>query len=181
MKIKTQTKKSILFALTPVLTAKLQEPLKMGKYVQHVAAPDAKIKSHVQFQVGLIAIPNIEEALMSEKYTIFIESTITYVKFNTKPTYEDVVEVLDILVKKDIYEKRLFDCRDIKFDLSSDKLQSIAEYGRSVFANTNKGAMVTNQDISFGEGRQFSAYREDENCKFNVYRTMEDAIDWLNQ
>lgn len=118
---------------------------------------------------------------MTEKYTIDILSNITYIHFILDPSYKDIQDVLDKLVEDQIYEKRLYDLIDVKFDLTTNELKSMAEYGKRIFSKPNKAAMVTNQDLAFGEGRQFSAYREDDNCKFSVFRNKEEAIDWLNQ
>ena len=113
------------------------------------------------------------------KYYIENESGITIVHFDSDPTYNEIIEMLDYLSENNLYIKRLFDFSKVKFKLTTDQIKSMAEYGKKIFTQKNKGAVLSNIDLVFGESRQFSVYREDEVCLFNTFRNKKDAIDWL--
>lgn len=45
----------------------------------------------------------------------------------------------------------------------------------------NKLAIITTEDFAYGIAHQFVAYREEEKIGAAVFRTKEEAIEWLNQ
>ncbi|MDG1442855.1 MAG: hypothetical protein P8R02_09245 [Pseudomonadales bacterium] len=103
---------------------------------------------------------------MVEKYTIEIESGITFVNFNIAPSYKDIEVLLAHLAKENIYERRLFNLGDLKFDISASELESIAKVGKNLFKRPNKGALVATQDISVATGGQLSVYSADDKISF---------------
>lgn len=113
------------------------------------------------------------------KFSIDNQSGITIVNFDSDPTYNEIIEMLNSLSENNQYIKRLFDFSKVNFDLTTDQIKELAEYGKKIFPEKNKGAVVSNADLVFGETRQFSVYREDEVCLFNAFRNKKDAIEWL--
>lgn len=117
---------------------------------------------------------------MSDKYSIFYDSGITKVKFLAKPSFDEVKDIIDVIVADYPYEKRLWDMTDIKFDFTLNEIKLIAEYGKRVFTKPNKLSIVTDDDLAYGEMRQFMVYREqDGRATPIVFRKEEDAIKWL--
>jgi hypothetical protein len=118
---------------------------------------------------------------MSDKYIISHESGITKIIFNKKPSYDDLIEMVDLLVQNHPYKKRLYDLREIEFDVSTSEIEALAAYGKKVFTEANKAAIITNNDLAYGEMRQFMVYREqDDFAAINVFREIDKAIEWLN-
>jgi hypothetical protein len=119
------------------------------------------------------------EKHMVEKYTIEIESGITFVNFNIAPSDKDIEVLLAHLAKQNIYERRLFNLGDLKFDIPASELESIAKVGKNLFQRPNKGALVATQDISFGTGSQLGVYSSEGQNQFSVFRKKENALSWL--
>lgn len=118
---------------------------------------------------------------MEDKYSITIDNEITKIQFFENPSYELVKNIIDDLVEKDIYERRLWDLSKIDFNWSTDQLRSIAEYGKKVFSKPNKLALYAPKDLAFGEMRVFEVYREQHGHALPmVFRKEKEAIDWLN-
>lgn len=112
-------------------------------------------------------------------YSLTSESNITMVTFDSTPSFQELIEMLDYLAENNLYVKRLFDLTKVEFNLSSEEIISMAGHGKKIFTDKNKGAVVTNSDLVFGETRQLSVYREDEICMFNVFRDKQEAMSWL--
>ncbi|MBN2426739.1 MAG: hypothetical protein JXK94_00220 [Deltaproteobacteria bacterium] len=64
-----------------------------------------------------------------------------------------IIEIIDELVERDIYERRLWDLSKIDFAWSFEKLQALAEYGKNVFKKPNKLAFYAPKELAFGEMR----------------------------
>jgi len=118
---------------------------------------------------------------MSNDYIIRHENGITKVTFLIQPTLDLAKQIIDEIVDKYPYDKRLWDISHIKFDFTLAEIQEIAEYGKLKFIKPSKIALFAVDDLAFGEMRQFGVYREEEGkATPQVFRNEQDAIDWLN-
>lgn len=115
------------------------------------------------------------------KYSINIENGITHVRFNETLRYNDIKPLVQSLAGKNIYRKRIYNVIDVGFELSKEEIIKLSNLGKNIFKEKNRGCIVTNQILPFGEGRQFSTYREDEYCEFDVFKKIDEAIIWLNR
>ena len=119
---------------------------------------------------------------MRRKYTIEHFDGITEIRFSQVPTYGDAREAIDDIAANFPYEKRLWDFSDIDFDFTMDELRGIAEYGKMVFTQPNKVALVATKDLAFGELRAFEVYRDQvEHSVARVFRTRQEALAWLKK
>ncbi len=78
-----------------------------------------------------------------------------------------------------LYEFRLFDLTGISFDLLSEEIKEIAEYGKRKFTKKNRAAYVAPSDLAFGEMRMFSVFREQDIAEIRTFRNKEEATEWL--
>jgi len=118
---------------------------------------------------------------MSEIYKIEYLNGITRIEFLKNPTYKDATTAIDDIAENYPYEKRLW-VLSFDFSFTEQEIKDISKYGKSIFINPNKIAIVANGDLAYGEMRQFMVYREEENkADACVFKTEEEAINWLNQ
>ena len=118
---------------------------------------------------------------MAKIYLINHENGITCVRFIQKPSYADLQRAVDDLAENYPYEFRLWDLSDVLFDLSMEDIQAIADYGKRRFTKPNKAAFVAPQDLSYGVMRAFEVYRKQDHADARVFRTREEALEWLNK
>jgi hypothetical protein len=74
---------------------------------------------------------------------------------------------------------RLWDLRGLGFDLSTPALRSLAERARSQPHPPRRFAVVVETDLAFGLVRMFGVFREQEGIAQSVFRTLEEALEWL--
>ena len=119
---------------------------------------------------------------MSKIYNIEYLNGITKINFLEKPTFEEVQHAIDDVAENYPYEKRLWNLSDSNFNFTTKEIIDISKYGKSKFIKPNKIAIVATNDLAYGEMRQFMVYREEENkADACVFKTEEEAINWLNQ
>lgn len=119
---------------------------------------------------------------MFKDYTIDHIDGITRIKFLKRPTLRDARAVVDEIAANYPYAKRLWDFRAISFDFSMDDLKSIAEYGKRKFTEANRVAIIAPGDLAYGEMRAFEVYRaEEDHAEARVFRTEEEALEWLDR
>jgi hypothetical protein len=119
---------------------------------------------------------------MSKYYSIKHVNGITRIQFTKNPTYEEVQAVIDDIAENFPYIKRLWDFSNINFDLSIDEIKAIALYGKSKFINPNKLAIVAPDDRAYFKLHIFQAHRKQKKHSVaNVFRTEQEALEWLGQ
>ncbi|MEE4246438.1 MAG: hypothetical protein V2I33_13595 [Kangiellaceae bacterium] len=104
---------------------------------------------------------------------------ITVIHFHGDTSYDKVKCLIDDLVAKNIYAKRIYDLTAADFDWSLKDLQSMGAYGQSVMKGPNIAAFVATSDLIYGELRQFEAFREDSLTTLKVFRQFDHALAWL--
>jgi hypothetical protein len=119
---------------------------------------------------------------MRKKYTIQHIDGITEIRCDQAPTYNNARAIIDDIAANFPYEKRLWDFSNVDFDFTMEELRSIAEYGKMVFTQPNKVALVATKDLVFGELRAFEVYRDQvEHATARVFRTRQEALAWLKK
>jgi hypothetical protein len=66
-------------------------------------------------------------------------------------------------------------------DLSYEEIEKIAEYAKNILPVPSKGAIIVNDDFSFGLMRVHDVHREQEQHETRVYKSKRDAIKWLKE
>ncbi len=119
---------------------------------------------------------------MTKKYTIQEVNDITTIVFLQAPTFDDAKEVIDTIAKNNSYHLRLWDFSSVLFNFTRDEIQEIATYGKSMFLEKNRIAVVAPQDLAYGMLRTFEAYRDqDSHSVVRVFRKTQEAMEWLEQ
>ena len=119
---------------------------------------------------------------MSKIYLIEHVNGITSIRFSKNPTYSDAQTVIDDIAENFPYTKRLWDFTNIKFDFTMDEIKAIAEYGKSKFIKPNKLALVAPDNWAYIELHIFQAHRKQKELSVaRVFRTEQEALDWLRQ
>ncbi len=119
---------------------------------------------------------------MSNIYTISSRDGITFGVFHKSPRYEDIIQLIDETADNHPSSKRLWDLRNIEFDIAASELMKISDYSKAKFNMKIKLALLTFDDLSFGEMRQYGAFREEKDqFEIFVFRVEKEAIDWLNE
>jgi len=119
---------------------------------------------------------------MSKIYIIEYINDILKIKFYDKPTFEEVQCAIDDIAENYHYEKRLWNLSESNFNFTTQEIINISKYGKSKLIQPNKIAIIATDDLVYGEMRQFMVYREDDTkAKACVFKTEEEAINWLNQ
>lgn len=79
---------------------------------------------------------------------------------------------------------QLYDFREVtKFDLSSDDMRMLADQDKAAASqNPNLAiAIVGNNDLMFGLAKMWEVFVSEASLKANVFRTLKEARDWLEE
>ena len=120
---------------------------------------------------------------MSKDYSIEVIDGITITRFSRVPGFSDFVSAIQDVVKIDKHGRRLWDLScgiDVK-DASGDKVQTLAEIGKSALPGPGKAAIVAPEDFTYGIVRMHDVYRQNMNYEIEVFRTEQEALDWLKK
>ena len=119
---------------------------------------------------------------MAKNYTIKQVKSITIIVFSKAPTFDEAKEVIDTLAKNNSYHLRLWDFSNVLFNFTKEEIQEIALYGKSMFLEKNRIAVVAPQDLSYGILRSFEIYREQDMHSIpRVFRNRQEALQWLEE
>lgn len=99
-------------------------------------------------------------------------------------TYEEIREVFDEWVRLPGFLphlKALIDFRQATTQVSGDEVQKLAAYAHQTDAlwGDTKWAVLAPSDVIYGLSRMYSALTVDYDVKTHVFRTPEEANDWL--
>ena len=123
------------------------------------------------------------EPFMSKDYSIEVIGGTTITRFSKVPGFSDFVSAIQDVVKIDKHGRRLWDLScgvDFK-DATSDKVQKLAEIGKNALSGPGKAAIVAPEDFTFGIARMHGIYRKNEGYEIEVFRTEQEALDWLKK
>jgi len=118
---------------------------------------------------------------MANNYSIENNNGIARVSFSSQPTFDEIKAATDELYEEFPCEKNLWALSGVNFDLSTEELIAIARYSRPKPTKPNKIALFADEDLAYGELRQYVAHREAGISQLQVFRNEEEAIDWLNK
>ena len=103
---------------------------------------------------------------------------IMKIKFSYKPSREDMLLGLDVTAEKFPALLRMWVFAD-GISLSSQELQTVSEHAKTLFPPNSKLALVSPTDLGFGLSRIYNVYREDGATNVMVFRSEEEAEEWL--
>lgn len=104
---------------------------------------------------------------------------ITAITFHEKPGFETVKAAMDQALEKGTCVLRLWDF-SIGTQLSKQDILAIATRGRTMWPEPSRGAIIAQDDLSFGLMRMHDVYRERELQETRTFRTRNAGIEWLN-
>jgi hypothetical protein len=116
---------------------------------------------------------------MSEYYQITSEGDITHITFLTTATFQEMTNVVNDLVGYSPLNKRLWNFA-AGLDMSSLQIQTVAEYISEKLPQKAKAAVVAPDGLSFGLSRMLEARRTRLHTSTLIFRTMDEAMSWLN-
>ncbi len=115
---------------------------------------------------------------MNKSYSIETTDGITIVRFRQKPGFEDICNAIDDVSKASLGPLRLWDL-SCGIDVSATELEQMAKYAKTKFLTPSKAAIVAPMDLAFGLSRIHEVYRNDDFVEENVFRTEQEARNWL--
>lgn len=77
-------------------------------------------------------------------------------------------------------KKEMWVLQNLHLNLSSEELIDLAHAVKSNPYKPEKVAVVTNNDLLYGLSRMFSGFREEPGTEISVFRTTDEALDWLD-
>ena len=115
---------------------------------------------------------------MDKKYDLQKMDDLLLFRFCQKAEVKEILTSLD-----DALEIGAARCRLWNFsygtNLSTGDIQQIAAYAKSLKLSPGKVAIVAPDDLTFGFFRMYEVYRQEDQIKLNVFRSEQEAIDWL--
>ena len=114
------------------------------------------------------------------QYEILVQNGIVIIRFYSKATAKDIIELLELIAEKYPTEKRLWDLTQCDFNVSYKELSAIAEHSKGIFEGPCKIAFLTPQGFTYGQINQFRIHREDDRCQVMQFLALDDAMAWLN-
>lgn len=117
---------------------------------------------------------------MVNVYSISQEDGFTRIELQKAVNLLQFKLIIDELVEKYPYERRLLDVSRVILNLSTNEVEEIAEYGNGKFVMPNKAAIYAADDLSFGIMRQLQVFREAiDTSEMDVFRSKDEAVRWL--
>lgn len=117
---------------------------------------------------------------MDKKYHIETIDGIITVRFLQEPEAIDICKSLDDAAGNSPGNLRLWDFT-IGSNLPDDDIQIVAHHAKSIRMPAGKVAIVAPQDLTFGIFRVYAAHRDEQRVKLSVFRSEQEARDWLNE
>lgn len=116
------------------------------------------------------------------------EDNLIYIKVTEKFSADQYDQIMDQVVSDtsiSLHAHTLWDLTDMDFkSVHTDFLKKVIthrkKYDKKRGKNT-KAAIVANSDLGFGVSRQYAALSIEFSQKMQIFRTVEDAMAWLNE
>ncbi|MBT8450066.1 MAG: hypothetical protein KJO69_10270 [Gammaproteobacteria bacterium] len=110
------------------------------------------------------------------------DHNITWVVLHEPHSLDDLIEVVADVADNYPNRLRLYDMRKFTFNLSSEDVQAISEFGKIKFKNPGRIALLVKDKLSFGIMRIFEAHRSQAGiARIRVFWEDAEAINWLRQ
>jgi len=115
---------------------------------------------------------------MAKKYLIENIDGIVAVRFTQEPEAQDICDSLDDAAQINPNNLRYWDF-SCGTNLASQDVEKVAEYARTIQMHPGKVAIIAPQDLTYGLFRMYEVYRQEERIQLQVFRSTQEAIDWL--
>ncbi|MGD9150792.1 MAG: hypothetical protein PVG40_10895 [Desulfobacterales bacterium] len=159
-------------------------------FVAHVWSFDgdkAMIQKHYRNRTHLNPVTkNLEKCdilffmeKMENNYTVEIVDAVTTVRFLIKPGPDEIRKSIDEVALISASGLRLWDLSAGGWDLTSEKLEEIADYAKTKLMLPSKVAIVAPKDLSYGLSRVYEALRRQEGLEIEIFRDEQKALSWL--
>jgi hypothetical protein len=116
---------------------------------------------------------------MKKNYTVEIADDVTTVRFFIKPGPDEIRKSIDDVASINASGLRLWDLSAGGWDLTSEKLEEIADYAKTKLMLPSKVAIVAPKDLSYGLSRVYEALRRQEGLEIEIFRDEQKALSWL--
>ena len=117
---------------------------------------------------------------MDKNHSIETTDGIITVRFNKEPGFDEICLAIDDVADNYHGELRLWDL-SCGLTLTNDQVQQLAEYSKFRLHKPARLAIVAPQDLSFGLLRMYEVYRKEEHINQKIFRSEQEARDWLKE
>ena len=115
-----------------------------------------------------------------KKYSIDLREGILVIQFHIKPSLDETKQVMDEARSMADGQLRLW-IFDESVDFTTDELEALSNYGKTIWPTPSKAAIVASDDLSYGVMRIHGVFRAQEDHETRVFRSEEEATEWLNE
>ena len=116
---------------------------------------------------------------MEKNYTVEVVDDVTVVRFFIKPGPDEIRMLIDEVAAISASGLRLWDLSADGWDLTTEKLEEIADYAKIKFLPPSKVAIVAPKDLSYGISKVYEAFRRQEGLEIEIFRSEQKALNWL--
>lgn len=117
---------------------------------------------------------------MKPNYSIERVDGVLVVRFEETPTLQEISSAIEVLAKTEDNSLRLWVFRkDANF--SSAEIVQIANHHKSLQFPPSRMAVVAPTDLAYGLARMHEVYRSQDNQIQAIFRTEQEAFEWILQ
>jgi len=115
-------------------------------------------------------------------FSVAVKGGITVITSLRCNAFEEFIMVIDALVARYPYQKRLWDYRQGDFNMTSREIVKLTQYGASRFVGPTKSVSVTLPDqlLAFGIIREAIGLMPEISTEPMIFTDFDQAIAWLN-
>ena len=118
---------------------------------------------------------------MRQSYQISVFDGITSIKMFGPFNPGSIIELMEDIAENYPADFKLYLLQSAQFDLKQEDLRKLAEAAKQIFSPHQMAAFVTNNDLIYGELRQFEVFRNPgDEIITGVFRDEIEAESWLN-
>lgn len=118
---------------------------------------------------------------MAKVHSMSASEGVVTVCFHKPPSAADIRRAISEVAERFPGLARLWDFRSVRVDLAPGEIQQLANFAKSQATLPSRVAIVVPDDASFGLSRMYEVYREDDVSEHMVFRSEEEARDWLRR
>ena len=125
---------------------------------------------------------------MSVHTEVDVKRNLMIHSFSETASLNTIVETIDAILSHPLYKpgmSMIWFCEDgVEVDIDSEEPQKISDYARKEldrFGQVYKLALVAKEDLAYGMLRMYQSWSGDRPVEINVFRTMDDAQDWIGR
>lgn len=118
--------------------------------------------------------------MKNQGYTISYQGSVQIVVFEASPSATSIKEAIEAMAAEKLSDKRVWDFSQSGFTLSPEEIRNVASFAGITYKQPSRVALVASEDLSFGLSRSYNAYRENSGTELEVFRTREEALEWID-